>query len=230
MLNEDQVEQATLSLLKELNYNYIPGPDLAPEGISPERELYSDVVLTQRLRKAINKLNPNIPPSAREEAVKKVLRSKSNDLLSNNLHFHQLLVNGIDVEYRENDTIRGNKVYLLDTQNPSNNDFLAVNQFTIIEDNHNRRPDIILFINGLPLVVIELKNPADEKATLKTGFKQLQTYKAEIPSLFQFNEILITSDGMKAKAGTLTSSWERFMPWKTIDGKTITDDTFQLEV
>ena len=229
-LNEDQVEQATISLLKELKYNYIPGPDLAPDGPNPERELYSDVVLTNRLRKAINKLNPNIPPSAREEAVKKVLRSKSNDLLSNNLHFHQLLVNGIDVEYRENDIIRGNKVYLLDTQNPSNNDFLAVNQFTIIENNHNRRPDIILFINGLPLVVIELKNPADEKATLKTGYKQLQTYKAEIPSLFQFNEILITSDGMKAKAGTLTSSWERFMPWKTIDGKTITDDTFQLEV
>ncbi|MDZ4170987.1 MAG: type I restriction endonuclease subunit R [Methanobacteriaceae archaeon] len=230
ILNEDQVEQATLSLLKELNYSYIPGPDLAPDGPTPERELYSDVVLTNRLRTAINKLNPNIPPSAREEAVKKVLRSKSNDLLSNNLHFHQLLVNGIDVEYRENDTIRGNKVYLLDTQNPYNNDFLAVNQFTIIENNHNRRPDIILFINGLPLVLIELKNPADEKATLKTGYKQLQTYKAEIPSLFQFNEILITSDGMKAKAGTLTSSWERFMPWKTIDGKTITDDTFQLEV
>lgn len=229
-LNEDQIEQTTLSILQELNYNYLHGLDISPDGTAPEREIYSDVILTQRLRNAITRLNPNIPPTAREEALKKVLRSESSDLLSNNIRFHQLLTDGIDVEYRENDRIKGDKVYLVDFQNPSNNDFLAVNQFTVIENNNNRRPDIVLFINGLPLVVIELKNPADERATLKKGYQQLQTYKSQIPSLFQFNEILITSDGMEAKAGTLTSSWERFMPWKTIDGTTITDDTFQLEV
>lgn len=229
-LNEDQLEQNTLSILQELNYSYLHGLDISPDGIKPERVIYSDVILTQRLRNAITRLNPNIPPTAREEALKKVLRSESSDLLSNNLRFHQLLTDGIDVEYRENDRIKGDKVYLVDFQNTSNNDFLAVNQFTVIENNNNRRPDIILFINGLPLVVIELKNPADEKATLKKGYQQLQTYKAQIPSLFQFNEILITSDGIEARAGTLTSSWERFMPWKTIDGSKITSDTFQLEV
>ena len=164
-------------------------------------------------------MNPDIPPTAKEEAIKKVLRTNSPDLFANNIQFHQLLTDGITVEYRQDGRIVYDKVWLFDFQNPENNDFLAINQFTIIENDNNRRPDIILFVNGLPLVVIELKNPADDKATLNKAYQQLQTYQAQIPSLFHFNEILVISDGMEARAGTLTSDYQRFMPWKTINGE-----------
>ena len=144
---------------------------------------------------------------------------ESPDLLINNKRFHIMLVNGVDVEYRRDDRVLSDKVWLFDFLHPAKNEFLAVNQFTVIENNHNRRPDIILFVNGLPLVVIELKNPADENATVHSAFKQFQTYKLQIPSLFNFVEVLIASDGFDAKAGTITSDWERFQPWKTMDGK-----------
>lgn len=218
-LNEDQVEQVALSILKDIGYQILFGPDIAPDGPTPMRELYSDVVITEYLRNAIYKLNPDIPPTAKEEAIKKILRAESPDLLTNNQRFHRLLTDGIDVEYRRNDKIIYDKVWLFDFQNKENNEFTAVNQFTIIENDYNRRPDLILFINGLPIVVIELKNPVDEKATLEKAYHQLQTYKSQISSLFHFNEILIVSDGMEARAGTLTSNYERFMPWKTIDGQ-----------
>ncbi len=218
-INEDMVEQEALEILQELGYEILHGPDISPDGPTPMRDLYSDVVIVEILRDAINRLNPDIPPIAREEAVKKILRTDSPDLITNNLHFHQLLTDGITIEYRKNGQIVHDKVWLFDFQNPENNTFTAINQFTIIENDNNRRPDIILFVNGLPLVVIELKNPADEKATLNKAYQQLQTYQAQIPSLFHFNEILMISDGMEARAGTLTSDYQRFMPWKTISGE-----------
>jgi len=218
-INEDMVEQEALEILEDLGYEILHGPDISPDSSNPMRKLYSDVVFTERLRDAIYRFNPDIPPTAKEEAVKKVIRTDSPDLLTNNLSFHQLLTDGITIEYRKDGRIVHDKVWLFDFQTPENNDFVAINQFTIIENDNNRRPDIILFVNGLPLVVIELKNPADEKATLNKAYQQLQTYKAQIPSLFQFNEILMISDGMEARAGTLTSDYQRFMPWKTIEGE-----------
>ncbi|MEN6553877.1 MAG: type I restriction endonuclease subunit R [Methanobacterium sp.] len=218
-MNEDMVEQEALDILKELGYEILHGPNISPDGPNPMRELYSDVVVTERLRDAIYRLNPDIPLTAKEEAVKKVLRTDRPDLLTNNLNFHQLITDGITVEYRKDGRIVHDKVWLFDFQNPENNIFTAINQFTIIENDNNRRPDIILFVNGLPLVVIELKNPADEKATLNKAYQQLQTYQSQIPSLFQFNEISMISDGMEARAGTLTSDYQRYMPWKTIEGE-----------
>lgn len=215
---ESEVEQVALDILSEIGYKAIYGPDIAPDGERPERQSYSDVVLVDRLKSAIDKLNPKIPQEARREAVKKILRNESPSIIVNNQHFHKMLVEGVDVEYRHEGRIKGDKVWLFDFDNPKNNEFLAINQFTIIENNYNRRPDIILFINGLPLIAIELKNPADENATVKTAYNQFQTYKSEIPSLFNYNEILVVSDGIDARAGTITSEWERFLPWKTIDG------------
>jgi len=230
-LTEEQVEQMALEILGEMGYETLYGPDIAPDGLNPMRELYSDVVLVERLRDAVYSLNPDIPPAAKEEALKKIIRAKSPDLLVNNESFHRMVTDGVDVEYRQENRVVGDKVWLFDFGNPDNNDFLAVNQFTIIENNNNRRPDIILFINGLPLVVIELKNPVDEKATIRKAQRQLETYKSQIPSLFHSNEVLVVSDGMEARAGTITSNWERFMPWKTIDGKSrIPDAMPQMEV
>lgn len=231
MINEDMVEQEALEIFLELGYEILHGPDISPDGPTPMRELYSDVVLIKRLRDAVHTLNPNIPPTAKEEAVKKVIRADSPDIISNNRKFHQFLTDGVTVEYRKDGRIVHDKVWLFDFQHPDNNDFLAINQFTIIENDNNRRPDIILFINGLPIVVIELKNPADEKATLNKAYQQLQTYKSQIPSLFHFNEILMISDGMEASAGTLTSDFQRFMPWKTIAGeKDALVDKLEMEV
>ena len=218
IITESEIEQVALDILSELGYKIIYGPDIAPDGVRPERKSYSDVILTERLRSAIEKFNPTIPSETKEEAVKKILRSESPSLVVNNQHFHRMLVNGIDIEYRKDGRIIGDKVWLFDFRNPKNNEFLAVNQFTVIENNNNRRPDIVLFVNGLPLAIIELKNPADENATVKTAFNQFETYKTQIPSLFNYNEILVISDGIEAKSGTIISNWERFLPWKTIEG------------
>lgn len=217
IITESEVEQAALGILAELGYKVINGQEIAPDGEKPERKSYSDVVLVERLKNAIDKLNPDVPKEAREEALKKVLRTESQDLVINNYNFHKMLFDGVDVEYRRRDgSIKGDKVWLFDFKNSKNNEFLAINQFTIIENNTNRRPDIILFVNGLPLVVIELKNPADENATIESAFNQLQTYKEQIPSVFNYNEILAISDGLYARAGTITSNKEWFMPWKSI--------------
>jgi type I restriction enzyme R subunit len=216
---ESEVEQAALDILSVQGYGVVHGPDIAPDGPNPERQSYADVVLVGRLREAIDRINPKIPAEGKDEAVRKLLRVESPDLLVNNQRLHSILVNGVDVEYRRDDRVVADKVWLFDFANLTKNEFLAVNQFTIIENNHNRRPDIILFVNGLPIVVLELKNPADENATVHSAFKQFQTYKLQIPSLFHFAEVLIASDGFDAKAGTITSDWERFQPWKTVDGK-----------
>lgn len=228
VITESSIEQAALDILSELKYKVIYGPDIAPDGPHPERRSYADVILCDRLRAAIDRFNPKIPVEVKDEALKRILRIESPDSVVNNHRFHKMLVDGLDVEYREKSEIaspsarndsRYDKVWLFDFENVNNNEFLAVNQFTVIENNINRRPDIVIFVNGLPLAVIELKNPADENTTTFTAFKQFQTYKLQIPALFKFNEILAVSDGFDAKAGTITSDWERFLSWKTIDGK-----------
>ncbi len=218
-ISENEIEEIALSYLQSLGYGYVLGTDISPDGDHPERT-YNEVVLTTRLRDAIDKLNTALSQDAKEDALKKVLRTDSPNLLINNETFHRYLTDGVDVEIRTDSGIRGEKVYLVDFENPENNEFLAINQFTVIEGNQNKRPDIILFVNGLPLVVIELKNAVDENATIKSAYNQIQTYKQAIPSLFTYNELLIISDGWDAQSGTLTSGFGRFMKWKTQDGKT----------
>jgi type I restriction enzyme R subunit len=221
-ITENEIEEIALSYLQNLGYSYVLGTTLSPDGEHPERQ-YTDVVLATRLRDAIDKLNPTITQDAKEDALKKVLRTESPNALINNETFHKYLTEGVDVEVRTADGIRGEKVYIVDFANAENNEFLAINQFTIIEGSQNKRPDIILFVNGLPLVVIELKNAVDENATIKSAYNQLQTYKQTIPSLFTYNELLIVSDGWDALCGTVTSDFGRFMSWKTKDGETTAD-------
>ncbi len=221
-ISESEIEEIALNYLQKLDYQLQKGLDISPDGEHPERQ-YTEVVLANRLRDAIDKLNPTISQDAKEEALKKVLRTNSPNALINNEQFHKYLTEGVDVEVRIGDSIRGKKVYIADFENPENNEFLAVNQYTIIEGNQNKRPDIIIFINGLPLVVIELKNAVDENATLKSAYNQLQTYKQSIASLFTYNALLIISDGWDALCGTITSDFGRFMSWKTKDGETTSD-------
>ena len=230
VISEDHIEQIVIQEFIDLGYSYVNGADISPEGISQERQ-FDEVVLKQRLQAAISKLNRNVPYEAQEEAVKKLLRTNSPNLFQNNYDVHKYLTDGVDVEYRKGDRIVGDKVWLIDYENPSNNEYLVVNQFTIIENNVNKRPDIILFINGLPLVVIELKNAVDENATINSAFNQLQTYKQAIPSLFIYNALLIISDGWDALYGSLTSPKQFFVPWKSIDGKMVAnEDIPQMEV
>ena len=229
IIPESEVEAAALEILSELGYDYLYGPDIAPETEDAERENFGTVVLPFRLRAAVDMLNPEIPKEAREEAVKKVLREESQDLVHNNRAFHNMLVNGVDVEYQgQNGETVYDKVWLFDFADTEKNEFLAVNQFTIIEDGNNRRPDIILFVNGLPLVVVELKRPDEENGfedeeIIWDAYKQFQTYKKEIPVLFRYNSFLLISDGQDAMAGTLTSNREWFVPWKTVDGEKVAD-------
>jgi type I restriction enzyme R subunit len=230
VISEDHIEQVVIEEFIELGYEYINGVEISPEGLYKERE-YNEVVLKNRLQEAIAKINSKVPYEAQEEALRKVLRSDSPELFQNNYQFHKYLTEGIDVEYRKGDRIAGDKVWIIDYENPNNNEFLVVNQFTVIEGNTNKRPDLILFINGLPLVVIELKNAVDENADVHAAFNQLQTYKHAIPSLFQYNALLIASDGWDALYGSLTSPKQFFVPWKSIDGKLVADENIpQMEV
>lgn len=220
---ESTAEEAALEWLGELGFAVAHGPDLAPDGASPERKTYADVVLIDRLRSALVTINPTIPPEAIDEAIQKLHRIESPSLIENNQRFHRFATEGVDVEFRRPDgSVKGEKVWLFDWANPDKNDWLAVNQYTVQEPRGQaRRPDVVIFVNGLPLVVIELKNPADEDATIWTAFNQLETYKQEIASLFVFNELLIITDGMEARMGSLTAARDRFMPWRTIDGEDV---------
>lgn len=207
-----------------MGYSILNGPDIAPGELFAERASYSDVLLEKRIKSALASINPSIPQDAIEDAYRKLSRTihESPLLAVNNHSFHKMLTDGIDVEYKNSEgRIVGDKVWLIDFKNLDNNDWLAVNQFTVIEGQNNRRPDVVVFINGMPLGVIELKNPADENATTKDAFNQFQTYKNEIPSLFPYNEILVVSDGIEARAGTLTADWEWFLPWRTIEGEDV---------
>jgi len=218
-ITENKIEEFAIELLEKSGYQYLYGPDIAPDGNRPERESFEDVLLLERLRKAVNRINPTIPQDAREDAIKQIQRLNSPELIANNEAFHRMLTEGIKVTYQKDGEERGDLVWLIDFKNPENNDFFVVNQFTVIENGVNKRPDVILFVNGLPLVVIELKNLADENATVKSAYKQLQTYKQTIPSLFTYNEILVISDGLEARAGSLSAGFDRFMAWKSSDGK-----------
>jgi type I restriction enzyme R subunit len=221
-LNEDTVEQAALGYFHELGYEAKFGPDIAPDSKIPERKNWDEVVLIDRLKAAIDRLNPHISAEAREDALRKVLRTESPNLIVSNRRFHDLLANGIDVETRRKEgRIAGDKAWLADFEHPERNDWLVVNQFAVIDNGHSRRPDMVVFLNGLPIAVFELKNPADEEATIWTAYQQFQTYQAEIPGLFQTNELLVISDGTEARLGCLTSPRERFLPWRTVDGKEI---------
>ncbi len=231
-IHESDVEETVLAILDSLSYEIIRGDNenYLPGGRFALRADYKDVVLADRLRAALKKINPSIPEDAREQAVKQVLRTESQKLIADNESFHKLLADGVDIPIQIGGEERYQKVWLFDFKEPKNNDFLAVNQFTVIENNAERRPDVILFVNGIPLLILELKNLADEDATIWTAYDQFQTYEDQLPSLFRFNEILIISDGIEARAGTITSEKERFMHWKTIDGRKPKKELTQIEV
>ena len=221
-ITEADVEQAALDWLSALGWQVAHGPDIAPDTPGAERSDYGQVVLERRLRDSLAELNPSLPhrrwttPSASSPAP------KVQRLEARNRAFHRMLVDGVTVEHRDGEgRIRGAQAQVVDFDNPANNDWLAVNQFTVTENRNTRRPDVVLFVNGLPLGVIELKNPADEDATIWTAWQQLQTYKAELPTLFSMNEALMVSDGTEARIGALTSGREWFKPWRTITGETL---------
>ena len=232
---ESEIEVFSLDELKQQGFSYIPGPSIAPDaeatqdflvaepvaayGVPDKRAAYADVVLKHTLEQAIDRLNPTLPVSARLEALKAALSVFSPQLIDANETFQKMLVEGVPVIIQKDGQERGERVWLVDFQNPENNVFYAINQFTVIEHNQNKRPDVLLFVNGLPLVVIELKNPADKHATVRKAYDQIQTYKTVIPSLFFYNTFCVISDGLEAKAGTISSAFSRFQTWKTIDGK-----------
>jgi len=220
-MTEDQLEQETLGWLSELGYVHLFGPDIACDGSNPERESYHDVLLTMRLRTAIARLNPQVPLAAREDALRQVLELGVPVQLSANRLFHRLLVGGVPVQYQKDGETRGDFVRLIDWADARANEWLAINQFSIQGPKHTRRPDIILFVNGLPLVLLELKNSADVHADLNKAFNQIQTYKEQIPDVFHYNEILVISDGSEARMGSLSADIERFARWRTIDGVTV---------
>ena len=223
-LNEADVEQAALDWLAALDWQVAHGPDIAPDTPGAERNDYGQVVLESRLGDALSRLNPSLPAAALDDAFLKLTHPEGATLEARNRAFHRMLVNGVTVEYRTNDgAIRGEQVLVVDFDNPDNNDWLAVNQFTVTENRNTRRPDIVLFLNGLPVGVIELKNPADEDATIWTAWQQLQTYRAEIPSLFSMNGALMVSDGLNARIGALGAGREWFKPWRTITGETLAE-------
>ena len=220
--NESIIEEATLSWLESIGYSIRNGLDIAPGEPAAERADYGQVILADRLRQALARLNPSIPAEALDDAFRKLTRPEGPTLEARNQQVHRWLIDGVTVEYRHTDGhIAGAQVRLIDFAQPDNNDWLAVNQFTVIENKHNRRPDVVLFINGLPLVLLELKNAADEKATIWNAWQQFQTYKAELPTLFSYNALLVISDGVEARIGTLTGGKEWFKPWRTITGETL---------
>jgi type I restriction enzyme R subunit len=230
--NESEVESAALAWLEAIGWQIAHGPDIAPDMPAAERADYGEVVLARRLRDALARLNPEVPAEALEDAFRRLTRPEGADLVQRNRSLHRMLRDGVTVEYRAGDgAIRGAQVRVLDFDDPENNDWLAVNQFTVVENKHERRPDVVLFVNGLPLAVIELKNPADEDATIWTAFQQLQTYKTELPSLFAPNAVLVVSDGVEARVGTVTAGREWFKPWRTVSGESLAAEAMpQLQV
>jgi type I restriction enzyme R subunit len=218
-ITESAVEAFAIELLERQGYGSCYGPDLAPDGDTPARESFEDLLLVDRLKTAVSRINNNVPAEARDDAIKQLLRLSSPELVAGNEAFHRMLTEGVSVSYQKDGQTRGDLVWLIDWSDPEANDFEVVNQFTVVEEGVNKRPDLILFVNGLPLVVIELKNPVDENATVHSAFKQIQTYKEVIPSLFTYNGFLVISDGLEARAGTISSAFSRFMAWKSADGE-----------
>ena len=224
--SESTVEAAALGWLSTIGWQVAHGSDIAPDTPGAERADYGQVVLEGRLREALARLNPPLPPSVLDDALRRLTHPEGATLEARNRSFHRMLVAGVTVEYQaDNGAIRGDQARIIDFDDWAANDWMAVNQFTVTEtangNRNTRRPDVVLFVNGIPLGVIELKNPADEDATVWTAWQQLQTYKAELPSLFSMNEVLIVSDGLAARIGTLTAGKEWFKPWRTISGETL---------
>lgn len=218
--SEDIVEHAGIEILKDLGWTYFHGASGAPDGPAPQRQAFSETVLLKRLETALASLNPGVPEPARNEAVRRLLTSETPSLVDENRRLHRLITDGVDVEFRAGDgRIVSEKVWLIDFTDVAANDWVAINQFTVVEGRFNRRPDVVLFVNGLPLAVLELKNAAAENATIGDAFNQLQTYREQIPSLFRTNAVLVTSDGVEARIGSLTADAERFMPWRTVTGE-----------
>ena len=223
-ITEADVEQATLDWLSGLGWQVAHGPDIHPDTPKAERSDFGQVVLERRLRDALARLNPALSADSLDDAFRRLTRPEGSTLEARNRAFHRMLIDGVTVEHRTSDgRIRGAQVSVIDYERPEANDWLAVNQLTVVEDKSTRRPDVVLFVNGLPLGVVELKNPADEDATIWTAWQQLQTYKAELPALFSMNELLVVSDGTQARIGTLTAGREWFKPWRTISGEELAD-------
>ncbi|WP_027896254.1 type I restriction endonuclease subunit R [Zestomonas thermotolerans] len=221
-LSEAEIESALLDQLRALGYRIEREEDIGPDGHRPERESHDEVVLRRQFEDAVARLNPGVPPEARQDAIRKLTQSELPALLEENRRLHRLMTEGVDVEYYAQDgTLTAGKVALIDFAHPESNDWLAVRQFTVINGQHNRRPDVVVFVNGLPLAVIELKAPGSGNATLAGAFNQLQTYKQQIPQLFHTNALLVTSDGISARVGSLSADLERFMPWRTTDGREV---------
>lgn len=219
---ESIVEDAALAWLEALGYSVLHGPDISPGNdvlFHRERTNYSDVILEERLRAALTRLNPDLLQDALDDAYRKLVRSDAPSLIERNRALHRMLVDGVTVEFRRDGAIVGTQARVIDFDRPANNDWLSVNQFTVTEGPHTRRPDVVLFINGLPLAVLKLKNPADETATIWSAFQQLETYQAQIPALFATNVALVVSDGVHARIGPLGAGKEWFKPWRTITGR-----------
>ena len=218
-ITESAIEDFAIKLFERLGYDYIHAPDIAPDGDRPERSRYDEVLLVGRLEAALKRINPRLSPALQQAALKEVQRISSPELLANNEAFHRLLTEGVPVSAHKDGDERGERVWLIDFARPENNEFVVANQFTVIENHQNKRPDLVLFVNGIPLVVIELKNAVDENATIKAAYQQLNTYKETIPGLFGPNAFLVISDGLEARAGSLSAGFSRFMAWKSADGK-----------
>jgi type I restriction enzyme R subunit len=218
-LTESAIEDFAIKLFERLGYSYVYAPDIAPDGEYPERSHYGEVLLTGRLAQALKRINPKLSPAMLQDALKEVQRIHSPELLANNEAFHRLLTEGVKVSRQQDGNQRGDLAWMIDFDHPENNEFVVANQFTVIENHQKKRPDLVLFVNGIPLVVIELKNAIDENATIKAAYQQLETYKQTIPGLFTSNALLVISDGLEAKAGSLSAGLSRFMVWKSADGK-----------
>lgn len=218
-LTESNIEEFAVELFEQLGYKYFYGPDIAPKGEMMLRESLEEVVLKDALRSAVYRINGELPKEVCDEAVNQVLRIASPDVLANNEVFHRMMTEGVVVSVHSDGVERGELVWLVDFENVENNDFAVINQYTIVENGKNKRPDVILFVNGLPLVVIELKNAADENATIQSAFRQIETYKDAIPSLFTYNALVVISDGLEARAGSMSAGFSRMMAWKTADGR-----------
>jgi len=223
-ITESVVEQAALAWFESLGYAVKAGPDIAPDGATPERGNYAEVILHGRLRQALARLNPTLPVEALDDAFRRLTRPEGPTLEARNRAFHRMVIDGVTVEYRKpGGAIAGAQVRVLDFDEPERNDWLVVNQFTVAEQKHTRRPDVVVFVNGMPLGLIELKNAAAENATIWTAFQQLQTYKGELSDLFSFNALLVVSDGVEARIGSLTAGREWFKPWRTVSGEGLAD-------
>lgn len=218
-LNESHIEQTLIDLLTKQGYTYFYGPDIAPYSSNPQRESFDSIILENQLKESLQRLNPDVPESARQEACQQILNLGSQDLMANNEKFHNFLTEGVTVEYFKDGNTKGINIKLLDLDNISNNTFWVVNQFVIKENNNEKRLDIVIFINGLPLVIAELKSATDEKATLEKAFTQIQNYKKAIPSIFYYNSLCIISDGIDARVSSVSAPFSRYLAWKSPNKK-----------